>query len=130
MPCKTIPPYASSSYPHIPRRSVLKAGIMHRGDWGPAHGHVCSREKLRCHHLALLSIPFASAQALSIRREQGKGSVFAQAFCPIFHDLFKVYFIETKWILKMKWEFTAAPHAIERHMVFNKRKGHWQKYGQ
>lgn len=101
VPCKTIPPYSSSSYPHIPRRSVLKAGIMHGADWGPAHGHVCSREKLRCHHLALLSIPFASARELSVRMEQGKGNVFAHAFCPIFRILFKVYFIEMKWIMKI-----------------------------
>lgn len=102
VPCKTIPPYSSSSHPHIPRRSVLKAGIMHRGDRGAAHGHVCSREKLRCHHLALLSIPFASAREQSIRMKQGKETIFFHALCPIFHVLFKVYSIEMNWILTIE----------------------------
>lgn len=118
VPCKTIPPYSSSSYPHIPRRSVLKAGIMHGGDWGPAHGHVCSREKLRCHHLALLSIPFASGRELSIRMEQGKGTVFLFFFSLMLCVLFSMYcskfIIENEMDTEDSWKFTIFPHAIKK----------------
>lgn len=67
-PCKTIP----HPPPCFPRGWVLKAGIMHGSDWGVGYGHVSSREKLRCHHLALLSIPFARARSYLLEQDRAK----------------------------------------------------------